>query len=93
MVAQSIHIDPQQKARLQRLADSRGRSMAAEIRDAIDRHLVEAPDASESELAELDLLGREAELAFQAMCQELDATAAKLASVLAEIERLRGAAT
>ncbi len=93
MVAQRIHLEPEQKEALQRMAESSGRSMAAEIRQAIDHHLREQePEEEEPELEELQVLAIEAEAAFDAMCSELDAAINKLSTVLAAIDRLRKAA-
>jgi hypothetical protein len=89
MIAQRIHIEPNQKAELQRLAEARGRSMAAEIREAIDRHLGEEPGSDDTEVAEIDIVGQEAQAALEAMCLDLDAAQAKLVAVLGEIDRLR----
>lgn len=92
MVAQRIHIEPEQKEALQRRAESSGRSMAAEIRQAIDHHLREREPEEEPELEELQVLAQEAAVAFDAMCSELDVAIAKLSTVLAEVERLRESA-
>ena len=87
-VAQRIHLEPTQKQALQRMSELTGRSMAAEIREAIDQHLQQEV-STQGDWELLDALSLQAEQAFEQMCQELDSATAKLTSVLDRIERLR----
>lgn len=69
MVAQMVHLYPHQKEALQAMAGKKGSSLAAEVREAVDKHL---DGISEVEMRELDLLTRQAEQAIEEMLAMLD---------------------
>ncbi len=88
MVATMIYLEPDQKAALQRAAKAKGSSLAAEIREAIAKHL--AGSISEEELNALDLLTQEAQIKISDMAGQLREANALLKQALQDIERIRG---
>ncbi len=81
-----IHLEQHQKEALQSRAREMGTSVSALIRRAVDHEL---EGANDSELAELDLMTREAKKAFAEMAEKLEAVNARVDARLAEIELIR----
>ena len=81
-----IHLEPAQKAALQRRAKEKGGSMAGEIRIAIDRYL---DDVSSADLAVLDQMTRRAEKDLRGTAAIMDKTIAALDRAFKTIEALR----
>lgn len=85
-----IHLEPAQKAALQRRAKEKGGSMASEIRAAIDRYL---DDVSATDLAVLDEMTRRAEKDLLETNALMDKTIAALDRAFKKIETLRARRT
>lgn len=86
MVAQMVHLYPHQKEALQAMAGKKGSSLAAEVREAVDKHL---DGISEVEMREIDLLTRQAEQAIEEMLAMLDADRRDHEAFKQELERLQ----
>lgn len=80
-----IYVTDSQKRQLRKKAETRGTSVANEVRSAIDMHL---SGVNTSELALLDAATRQAERDIEEMVARLDRTNKKLDAVLAERGRL-----
>lgn len=76
-----IYVTDSQKRQLRKQAETRGTSVANEVRSAIDTHL---SGVNSSELALLDAAARQAERDIEEMVERLDRTNKKLDAVLAE---------
>lgn len=86
MVAQMVHLEPEQKKALQERAARTGRSLSAEIRLAIDEHL---KNADETARAEFDLLMRQTADAIDRMQENVLSMRRRLADTFDAIAQLR----
>jgi sigma54-dependent transcription regulator len=81
-----VHLEPRQKAELQRRATANGTKVAEEIGKAVDAYLA---GVTAEELERLDAATRAAKLELDRMAADLERVNRRVDAVLAEMDRVR----